>query len=438
MNKSSFICILVTIIVAIGISSCRDNLTDVEFIMSKGIDTSERNFPFVSDEDLKLFGQNFEMINPKLARKQALLDLFQFRDLFSSLTKKGGWDDLHLSNNPIVVYDEANQPKLYEFIVFTENNPIGTITTFATKEVPDISACVLPFVRNYSSQSAQHFSAYYPYTENSTATRVSDEQVESKEILEIDPDLNYVVDNSEIKSFWENVDKKARDINDMSDQQIHSLYKSQPLRSTTEEYIISIFNKENLKRTRFAGSGRCGPCAMAWVYRGFYDHYDECYIPLHGEPSNEKFHLNIDKVNDVSFYDKGNVLLAKLADLCKTEKNLVTGTLPNDFDNAVNIAFPTKRILRHKGEIKGAPRKAIQRGNPVYLVVFTKKAELHYIIGFGTKDTYGLFGFHTNSWILVTDNGTNTKDHRFMPYYRNSNFFNLSNKYLYMGEFVSK
>lgn len=440
MNKSSRTYIFITIIVTItiGISSCRENLPDEEFIMNERIETCERNFPFASDKDLKSFELNSKLINPNLARKQALLDLFQFQDFFASLTKNGVCDELRLSNKPIIVYDEDKQPKLYEFIVLIENYPIGTITTFATKEVADISACILPFVRNYSCQYAQYFSANYPHTKSNTEIRSKDNQVKCKTTLDSISDINFIMSTSEIKSYWKRIEEKAFSFVSLSDQQIHDLYESQLLRSNSEEYTIPIFDKDNLKRTRFAGSGWCGPCAMAWVYRGFYDHYDEYYIPLHGEPSTEIFHLNIDKVNNVSFYDKGNVLLSKLADLCKTEKNLITGTLPNDFDKAVEIAFPTKKILRHKGEIKGAPRKAIQRGNPIYLVVFTKEAELHYIIGFGTKDTYGSFGFHTNSWILVTDNGTNTKDYGFMPYYRNSHFFNLSNKYLYVGEFVNK
>lgn len=440
MNKNSSPCFWIALIVtiAIGFSSCRENQLDEKFVVADEIDACEGRFPFASDEDLKSFEHNSEVIDPRLARKQALLDLFQFQDVFSDLSRNRDCDNFQLSSRPIVVYDEEDQPKLYEFIVFAENNAIATITTFATKEVADISACVLPFVRNYTGQFAQQFSANYPSTKSNAESESRDNQVKSKIALDSTFDLNFVMSTSDIKSFWKGVDEKVSSVVSMSDQQIHDLYISQLLRSNTREYIIPAFNKENLKRTRFAGSGWCGPCAMAWVYRGLYDHYDECYIPLHGEPSNEVFHLNVDEVNNVSFYDKENVLLSKLADLCRTEKNLITGTLPNDFDNAVEVVFPTKRILRHKGEIKGAPRKAIQRGNPVYLVVFTKKGELHYIVGFGTKDTYGLFGSHTNSWILVTDNGTNTKDYGFMPYYRNSHFFNLSNKYLYMGEFVSK
>lgn len=44
----------------------------------------------------------------------------------------------------------------------------------------------------------------------------------------------------------------------------------------------------------------------------------------------------------------------------------------------------------------------------------------------------------TNSWLYVTDNGATTKGHGYLPYYRNSHFFNFVNKYVKMGEFVWK
>lgn len=177
---------------------------------------------------------------------------------------------------------------------------------------------------------------------------------------------------------------------------------------------------------------------MAWVYRGYYDTYLGKYIPLHGEESTEYYNILKNNEFNVSYYLNTCELMQDIGRLSKTEEGLFTGTLPNDFDFAVNEIFPDYKIQRHKGEIKGAPRKAIQRGNPVYLVVFTANAELHYIIGFGTKDKYSWLGIHSDSWLYVMDNGTNIQHHNYLPYYRNSNFFNLANKYLYMGEFISK
>lgn len=439
MNKWSFTYIGITILATISLLSCRDRMVDKE--MQMVIERGDKNwsFPFASDEDLNILKTNDHIIDPLLARKQALLDLLQFRELFGRLKNGTARDSFYLADKPIIVYDDEELPKLYEYIVFSGDEPLGTIVTFARKEVTDISACILPFIRNYSSKYSLRFFVTYPYSYLDSQIRAIQKRGEGVAISEdINPELKTIASDSDIRKYWSKLEQHTDRLIAMNDQEFLNSHMVHNLRSEIKEYIIPLFDKENLKRTRFSGSGWCGPAAMAWVYRGFYDHYNGYYIPLHGEISNDAFQLNVDDTHNVSYYDKKNILFSTLAELCNTEKNLVTGTFPNDFDKAVEIIFPTKKIQRHKGEIKGAPRRAIQNGNPIYLVVFTKKGELHYIIGFGTKDKYGLFGLHTNSWILVTDNGTNIQDHNYLPYYRNSNFFNLANKYLYMGEFIDK
>lgn len=274
--------------------------------------------PFASISELRALDASENIVNYEIARKAALLDMASFFNEFSEL---GATAPYSLSSEPVVIYEKTGEPKFYEFIVFdSEGVGFATITTFATKEVADISACVLPFVRNYTCQFSQQFSANYPDTKSNAESELRGNQEKSKIAFDSISDFNFVMNTSDIKSFWKGLDEKVDSVISMSEQQIHDLYASQILRSNTKEYTIAAFNKDNLKRTRFVGSGWCGPCAMAWVYRGFYDHYDECCIPLHGEPSNETFHLNVDEVNDVSFHDKKNILLSKLADLCRTEK----------------------------------------------------------------------------------------------------------------------
>lgn len=152
------------------------------------------------------------------------MDLFQFQGIFSDLSKNRDCDNLQLSSRPIVVYDEDNHPKLYEFIVFAGNNPIATVTTIATKEVADISACVLPFVRNYTCQFAQQFSANYPDTKSNAESELRDNQEKSKMAFDSISDLNFVMNTSDIKSFWKGLDEKVDSVISMSEQQIHDLY----------------------------------------------------------------------------------------------------------------------------------------------------------------------------------------------------------------------
>lgn len=44
----------------------------------------------------------------------------------------------------------------------------------------------------------------------------------------------------------------------------------------------------------------------------------------------------------------------------------------------------------------------------------------------------------SRSLLRLLHDGATTSDHGYMPYYRNSHFFNLKNKYVKMGEFVWK
>lgn len=119
---------------------------------------------------------------------------------------------------------------------------------------------------------------------------------------------------------------------------------------------------------------------------------------------------------NTSYISNESLLIKEIEAKSKTLTGIIKGaTLSNDFVRTVAELFPGFYIYRHKGSLKGAPRRAIQRGNPVYMIAFTPKLQLHYIIGFGTKDKYGWFGIHSDSCILVTDNGTQTEWHNYLP-----------------------
>lgn len=139
------------------------------------IERGDKNwsFPFASDEDLNILKTNDHIIDPLLARKQALLDLLQFRELFGRLKNGTAGDSFYLADKPIIVYDDEELPKLYEYIVFSGDEPLGTIVTFARKEVTDISACILPFIRNYSSKYSLRFFVTYPYSYSDSQIRAN-------------------------------------------------------------------------------------------------------------------------------------------------------------------------------------------------------------------------------------------------------------------------
>ena len=76
----------------------------------------------------------------------------------------------------------------------------------------------------------------------------------------------------------------------------------------------------------------------------------------------------------------------------------------------------------------GKARRSIENNNPVVLLI-NIWPEYHYVIAFGTKNRYNTYNFglfkvrkvHTDSWVLVTDNGTTTRKYNnLLPYYMNT------------------
>lgn len=76
----------------------------------------------------------------------------------------------------------------------------------------------------------------------------------------------------------------------------------------------------------------------------------------------------------------------------------------------------------------GKARRSIESNNPVVLLINTWP-EYHYVIAFGTKNRYNTYNFglfkvrkvHTDSWVLVTDNGITTRKYNnLLPYYMNT------------------
>ncbi len=100
-------------------------------------------------------------------------------ELGFSFNETMGWHCTTLSEQPVIVYDYDSKPKLYEFIVKdTDGNPIGTVATFAKREVGTSIAFALPQVRDYEhstrSGSRKMFIGNYPNTYSGIISRSGD------------------------------------------------------------------------------------------------------------------------------------------------------------------------------------------------------------------------------------------------------------------------
>lgn len=416
-----------TLLLSLMIAGCTQQESRAPFEQKPKLVKNEA-IPFATVPELRALQTSEDIIDYEVARKAALVDMASFYSEFSEL---GATTPYSLSSEPVVVYEKTGEPKFYEFIVSdSKGKSFATITTFARKEVNTFSACVLPYVREYSLENSQIYSSVYPEIPTQSQLR----SISDPDLLGNTPEI---LTENEVADFWQKIEN-ASEVFGVSDEAL--LQTSQSSLRSLKYYTIPRFDKDNLKRTRF--TGWCGPAAMAWVYRGFFTHYKGDKIPLHGDPFRSYDHAKYSMYqnsgnSNTSYISDECPLIKDIEEKSRTLKGAIKGaTLPDDFDRTVKELFPGFHIDRHKGTIKGAPRRAIQRGNPVYMVVVTGDVQLHYIIGFGTKDKYGWFGIHSDSWILVTDNGTQTSKHNYMPYYRSSNFFNFSNKYTHIGEFV--
>ena len=103
-------------------------------------------------------------------------------------------------------------------------------------------------------------------------------------------------------------------------------------------------------------------------------------------------------------------------------------TLPKDLKTAVYDIFPNHKLEGGFGLSIGKARRSIENNNPVVLLINIWQ-EYHYVIAFGTKNRYNTYNFglfkvrkvHTDSWVLVTDNGTTTRKYNnLLPYYMNT------------------
>lgn len=408
MKNLNFTYLLRPFLVSLFLVSCSkeaENISPLSEQLSE-IKSQTVKIPYAKEQELKAFSTNKNVVDYAISRKAALLDLIDFKkDICQN-------KELTLSDLPVVVYDNDNLPKYYEFIVLDDNKKeIGTITCFAKKETTDFTAYILPFVRDYSEKNSTVYSDMYPYSSEKTETsnlsairRLTEEEIKLQK---------------EAEEFWENVGEP---------QQTNSNLFASFLKAWNEEYTIPQFNNENLLRTRW--SGACGPAALAWLYRAYYTHYKSDYYPLHGEESDDI--LKFYKINnaDASAYFYGESPLYKdLAEKCRVGYGMdpfKDATFPKRLREAVNDIFPN-HILVGGISNQSFARKNIEANHPVVIMI-RDGFQLHYVVGFGTKNRYNTYNFglfkvrkvHTDSWIRVSDNGATIGKHGYYPYYMNT------------------
>lgn len=410
MYAKKFLFVSTLLFGVLSFNSCSKDAVTQEFPPAENpqeIQKGRNKIPYASENDFVEFSSNKEIIPYTFSREMALIDLKDF--------KKGVYqnqEDLTLSELPVIVYDDNKIPKFYEFIVLTnDGTEVGTITTFARKEVPGFTAYVLPFVRDYNNENARRYSDTYPYTseKNETALPVSAMKVLSEEELLV---------KQEAKEFWEDIDNPKQ-----SNDNVSAF-----IRAWSQEYIIPQFNNDSLQRTRW--NGDCGPSALAWLYRAYYPRYNGVHYPLHGGVTNENvdFRRNPSD-NNTSLYGENNQLYRDLAERCGVGYGMdpfKPATFPSDLVKAANETFPNHLLISSPGG-RSFPRQHIEANRPAVLLI-RSGVRLHYVVAFGTKNRYNTYNFglfkvrkvHTDSWLFVSDNGATTSSNGYLPYYMNT------------------
>ena len=191
-------------------------------------------------------------------------------------------------------------------------------------------------------------------------------------------------------------------------------------------------------------SGFCGPAACAWVYRGKYTQYDNAYLPIYGDGTNNN--------NDYYYEDYIWQYAEYEYDDVDTYQGLYNvlgdySVVSYIADNGLGYHFYSETVpfwwggwqfpLYHGGLNRGF--RAVT--NDEYHVYFTcypfdcilEKQEPviiaincnHYIVAFGYGATLNQNGDVKDKYFMVTDNGYTTSSTHYHPYMRRKNFWNL-------------
>ena len=286
--------------------------------------------PYASDEELERGTKSSDVVDYKLVRKLLKID-FEL-----GLKETYDWEGTEISEKPVLIYDSECKPQYYEFIVKTDSEPIGTITTYATKASTDVVSYVIPWVRDYSTYLTKAneyslFSEGYPTRmvcgvlgkagetpsiaidmdsgnsvelQTKTSKELLLEQIESltqEELQEMElenwqeeftaTEEKIEEENEDAVEYWQAVEAYKENFLALTDKEIEEEYnetkwKDYNYKTTYDTYIIPAYNSDGMKRTRW--NGFCVPSAICWVYRGLYSSYKGTRLPLYGDSDFEK------------------------------------------------------------------------------------------------------------------------------------------------------
>ena len=417
-----------------------------------------------------------------------------------SLASNGHW--WHLTRFPKVIYNYDNTPKYYEFGLVADGYLIGTVTTYAQKEIAGVIAYLLPLL-DYSCDSLDYYVGMYPtryygtggecYLKNCDEP-LEGEYFENNSTDQLDREFMFAqMDQDDIDGMIADCDAEGSDI-DLSEDiaerdaywdQMEEFESEHPCifeidgailssislaafqagtwneDSCADSYLISLlvsildyaigyydthtlseYSNPMLQVTHW--SGFCGPAACAWVYRGKYTQYDNAYLPIYGDGTNNN--------NDYYYEDYIWQYAEYEYDDVDTYQGLYNvlgdySVVSYIADNGLGYHFYSETVpfwwggwqfpLYHGGLNRGF--RAVT--NDEYHVYFTcypfdcilEKQEPviiaincnHYIVAFGYGATLNQNGDVKDKYFMVTDNGYTTSSTHYHPYMRRKNFWNL-------------
>lgn len=150
MKKLSFL----ALVLLAAIVSCTkleyDSTAEVKSTsITRLMQKDENNIPFADSTMLSEFSSDKKMIDYRIARKVAIMELSRHR-------KSMNWDGYIISDKPVLVYGQDCKPKYYEFIMYdAEKKPKGTCITYARKSAPSVLNDLVEGVRNYSALASK-------------------------------------------------------------------------------------------------------------------------------------------------------------------------------------------------------------------------------------------------------------------------------------------
>ena len=423
---------------------CKKELPQ-ETIDTKTIDA---NIPFETEESLISSGatsleKDNEIVHYKVMRNLAIKEIVA--NYKEELNINGFFS---LSEHPVIIYNYDSKPAYYEFIVFQNNEPTSTITTFANKKTDDIAAFLLPFVRDFSSYNEKDdfFIGLYPgnpyigdasnygQQPSSLYDKARDRNIEALPVSDIQkledlyammPDEDkleigngkeeirqeILQEEEEGKVFWNAKFSEFEDLITQSDEEIFSLSVANKTNATI--YKTPHYYNSNLQKTRW--SVDCGPAVTAWIYRGLYSSYNSVNIRMHpssdlgnfdfqGSRSRWWFSATSLSALNTEIGNQDGGLLHDIYDEGNTLWNggLAGMTWPSGMQKALKNVTNSKYRFHY---ISNIHLHIKNKGLPAFRVVDGGKIDgsndgsLHFICEFATKK------IGTKKWFLVTDNG---------------------------------